>query len=186
MSTFTCQTGDRKIDACNELKNIQKKNSNELANGYIARARGIATKCHSLGLDISPRELVYYTIRGLKDTFVKERDILKTQHDRSIDEVLEILREEEASFNSPTSTRAEGTSTDVFYSRKYKNSGMRLCYVCRRRNHIAKDCFYRNHKESATTIQKRKVHRNNNSKERNTVNPVFTASPNEESLCEKI
>ncbi|GBM03634.1 hypothetical protein AVEN_87503-1 [Araneus ventricosus] len=37
-STFTGQTEDRKIDAGNELKNLQI-NSNELANDYIARAR---------------------------------------------------------------------------------------------------------------------------------------------------
>ncbi|GBN88543.1 Retrovirus-related Pol polyprotein from transposon TNT 1-94, partial [Araneus ventricosus] len=184
-STFTGQTENRKIDAGNELKNLQI-NCNELANDYIARARGIATKCHSLGLDVSPRELVYYTVRGLKGKFAKVRDILKTQRDKSIDEVLEILREEETSFNSPSSTRAEGRSADVFYSRKSKNSGMRLCYVCRRPNHVAKDCFYRNQKESTTTSRRRKVHRNNNSKERNTANPVFTASPNEESLCENI
>ncbi|GBN28831.1 Retrovirus-related Pol polyprotein from transposon TNT 1-94 [Araneus ventricosus] len=184
-STFTGQTEDRKIDAGNELKNLQI-NSNELANDYIARARGIATKCHSLGLDVSPRELVYYTVRGLKGKFAKVRDILKTQRDKSIDEVLEILREEETSFNSRSSTRAEGRSADVFYSRKSKNSGMRLCYVCRRPNHVAKDCFYRIQKESTTTSQRRKVHRNNNSKERNTANPVFTAAPNEESLCENI
>nr|GBN20086.1 Retrovirus-related Pol polyprotein from transposon TNT 1-94 [Araneus ventricosus] len=184
-STFTGQTEDRKIDAGNELKNLQI-NSNESANDYIVRARGIATKCHSLGLDVSPRELVYYTVRGLKGKFAKVRDILKTQRDKSIDEVLEILREEETSFNSPSSTRAEGRSADVFYSRKSKNSGMRLCYVCRRPNHVAKDCFYRNQKESTTSSQRRKVHRYNNSKERNTANPVFTASPNEESLCENI
>ncbi|GBM10056.1 Retrovirus-related Pol polyprotein from transposon TNT 1-94 [Araneus ventricosus] len=120
-STFTGQTEDRKIDAGNEVKNLQI-NSNELANVYIARARGIATKCHSLGLDVSPRELVYYTVRGLKGKFAKVRDILKTQRDKSIDEVLEILREEETSFNSPSSTRAEGRSAYVFYSRKSKNS----------------------------------------------------------------
>ncbi|GBO22173.1 Retrovirus-related Pol polyprotein from transposon TNT 1-94 [Araneus ventricosus] len=184
-STFTGQTEDRKIDAGIELKNLQI-NRHELANDYIARARGIATKCHSLGLDVSPRELVYYTVRGLKGKFAKVRDISKTQRDKSIDEVLEILREEEASFNSPSSTRAEGRSADVFYSRKFKNSGRRLCYVCRRPNHVAKDCFYQNQKESTTSSQRRRVHRYNNSKERNTANPVFTASPNEESLCENI
>ncbi|GBO14245.1 hypothetical protein AVEN_236813-1 [Araneus ventricosus] len=179
-STFTGQTEDRKIDAGNELKNLQI-NISELANDYIPRARGISTKCHSLGLDVSLRELVYYTVRGLKGKFVQVQDILKTQHDKSIEEILEILREKETSFNSPSSTRAEGTSA---YSRKYKNSGMRLCYVCRRPNHVAKDCFYRNQRESATSNQRRKV--NNNSKKRNTANPVFTASPNEERLCENI
>ncbi|GBM26728.1 hypothetical protein AVEN_175883-1 [Araneus ventricosus] len=79
-STFTGQTEDRKLDTGKELKNLQI-NSNELPNDYIARARGIATKCNSLGLDASPRELVYYTVRDLKGKFVKVRDILKTQRD---------------------------------------------------------------------------------------------------------
>ncbi|GBM53342.1 hypothetical protein AVEN_165021-1 [Araneus ventricosus] len=53
-STFTGLEEDRKIDASNELNNLRLK-SNESANDYIAGARGIATKCHSLGLDVSPR-----------------------------------------------------------------------------------------------------------------------------------
>ncbi|GBM77518.1 hypothetical protein AVEN_55645-1 [Araneus ventricosus] len=125
-STFTGQTEDRKINAGNKLKNLQI-NINESANDYIARARDIATKCHSLGLDVSPWELVYYTVRGLKRKFFKVRDLLKTQLDKSLAEVLASSSLRISSFNSPTSTRAEGTSADVFYSRKYKNSGMRLC-----------------------------------------------------------
>ncbi|GBM41948.1 hypothetical protein AVEN_118422-1 [Araneus ventricosus] len=70
-SIFTGQTEDRKIDAGKELKNLEIS-SNELANDYIARARGIAPKCHFLDLDVSPRELVYYTVRGLKGKFVKK------------------------------------------------------------------------------------------------------------------
>ncbi|GFX46451.1 retrovirus-related Pol polyprotein from transposon TNT 1-94 [Trichonephila clavipes] len=73
--TFIGQGEDRKIDAG---KNIRMKNG-ETVGDYIARARGISTKCHSLGLDVSPRELVYHTIRGLNGTFSKVRDILKTQ-----------------------------------------------------------------------------------------------------------
>ncbi|GBM75162.1 hypothetical protein AVEN_110762-1 [Araneus ventricosus] len=53
-STFTGLAEDRKIDANDELKNLRLK-SNESANDYIDGARGIATKCHSLGLDVSPR-----------------------------------------------------------------------------------------------------------------------------------
>ncbi|KAF8785244.1 hypothetical protein HNY73_010816 [Argiope bruennichi] len=92
--------------------------NNESTNDYVARARGIATKCHSLGLDVTPRELVYYTVPGLKGKFSKVREILKTQRDKSMDEILEILREEENTCYSPTSTRAEGISAEVFYSRK--------------------------------------------------------------------
>ncbi|GFX57528.1 retrovirus-related Pol polyprotein from transposon TNT 1-94 [Trichonephila clavipes] len=50
---------------------------------YIARARGISTKCHSLGLDVSPRELVYHTVRGLNGKLSKVRDILKTQRGKT-------------------------------------------------------------------------------------------------------
>ncbi|KAF8778536.1 hypothetical protein HNY73_015250 [Argiope bruennichi] len=110
-STFTGQAEDRKIDADNELKNLQMKN-NESANDYVARARGIATKCHSLGLDVTLRELVYYTVRELKGKFSKIREILKTQRDKSMDEILEILREENTCYSS-TSTRADGINAKV-------------------------------------------------------------------------
>ncbi|KAF8790524.1 Retrovirus-related Pol polyprotein like [Argiope bruennichi] len=80
-STFTGQAEDRKIYAGNELKNLQMKN-NESANDYVARARGIATKCHSLGLDVKPRELVYDTVRGLKGKFSKVR--VRIFHEKTI------------------------------------------------------------------------------------------------------
>ncbi|GFY36785.1 uncharacterized protein TNCV_2567471 [Trichonephila clavipes] len=73
--TFLGQGEDRKIDAANELKHIRIKNVGE----YIARALKVSTKCHSLGWEVSPRELVYHTVRGLNGKFSKVRDILKTQ-----------------------------------------------------------------------------------------------------------
>ncbi|GFT37379.1 retrovirus-related Pol polyprotein from transposon TNT 1-94 [Trichonephila clavipes] len=81
-ATFISGGEDWKIDAGNELKNIAMKNS-EPVGDYIARARGISTKCHSLGLDVSPRELVYHTDRGLNGKFSKVRDILKTQREKT-------------------------------------------------------------------------------------------------------
>ncbi|GFU99805.1 RBR-type E3 ubiquitin transferase [Trichonephila clavipes] len=71
-ATYMGEGEDRKIDAGNELKNIRMKNGETVAD-YIARARGISTKCHSLGLDVSPRELVYHTVRGLNGKFSKVR-----------------------------------------------------------------------------------------------------------------
>ncbi|GFV84833.1 retrovirus-related Pol polyprotein from transposon TNT 1-94 [Trichonephila clavipes] len=53
--TFIGRGEDRKIDAGNELENILMTNGETVAD-YIARARGIWTNCHSLGLDVSPRE----------------------------------------------------------------------------------------------------------------------------------
>ncbi|GFT99033.1 RBR-type E3 ubiquitin transferase [Trichonephila clavipes] len=79
-ATFIVRGEDRKIEAGKEFKNILMKNG-ETVGDYIARARGISTKCHSLGLDVSPRELVYHTIRGLNGKFSKVRDILRTQRE---------------------------------------------------------------------------------------------------------
>ncbi|GFV14364.1 retrovirus-related Pol polyprotein from transposon TNT 1-94 [Trichonephila clavipes] len=113
-ATYMGEGEDRKIDSGNELKNIRMKNGETVAN-YIARARGISTKCHSLGLDVSPRELVYHTVRGLNGKFSKVRDILKTQRGKSMDEILQILREEEATLNLPIKTRMDGFN-EAFYS----------------------------------------------------------------------
>ncbi|KAF8797261.1 hypothetical protein HNY73_001546 [Argiope bruennichi] len=150
-------------------------------------------ECHSLGLDIRPRELVYYTVRGLKGKFSKVREILKTQRDKSMDEILEILREEEITCYSPTSTRAEGINAEVFYSRKNKSSGVRLCYICRSPNHIAKDCFYRSKNTSLSAPcnennQRRNTHHraNQSTKRRSVSDNVFTTSHQEESLSDKI
>ncbi|GFT19808.1 retrovirus-related Pol polyprotein from transposon TNT 1-94 [Trichonephila clavipes] len=104
---------------------------------YIARARGISTKCHSFGLDVSPRELVYHTVRGLNGKFSKVRDIMKTQRGKSMDEILQILREEEATLNLPNITRMDGIN-EAFYS---------------------KDCYYRN-KNSPSTSQRNNSSRN--------------------------
>ncbi|KAG8181407.1 hypothetical protein JTE90_023570 [Oedothorax gibbosus] len=48
---------DRKIDASQEVKNLRMMDS-EIANDYVARAKGLVTKCSSLGLMISSRELM--------------------------------------------------------------------------------------------------------------------------------
>ncbi|GFX65843.1 retrovirus-related Pol polyprotein from transposon TNT 1-94 [Trichonephila clavipes] len=64
---------------------------------------------------MSPRELVYHTVRGLNGKFSKVRDILKTQRGKSIDEILQILREEEATLNLPIKTRMDGIN-EAFYS----------------------------------------------------------------------
>ncbi|GFT35784.1 retrovirus-related Pol polyprotein from transposon TNT 1-94 [Trichonephila clavipes] len=113
-ATYMGEGEDRKIDAGNELKNIRMKNGETVAD-YIARARVISTKCHSLGLDVSPRELVYHTVRELNGKFSKVRDILKTQRGKSMDEILQILREEEATLNLPIKTRMDGIN-EAFYS----------------------------------------------------------------------
>ncbi|GFX64210.1 uncharacterized protein TNCV_1508271 [Trichonephila clavipes] len=142
---------------------------------YIARARGISTKCHSLGLDVSPRELVYHTVRGLNGKFSKVRDILKTQKGKSTEEVLQILREEETTFNLPIKTRMDGINAEAFYSRRKNEKRTRLFYICRKANHQAKDCYYRD-KNSSSTSQRNITQRNNSSRNGH----VFIASHREE------
>ncbi|GFT08806.1 retrovirus-related Pol polyprotein from transposon TNT 1-94 [Trichonephila clavipes] len=119
--TFIGRGEDRRIDAGNEFKNIRMKNG-ETVGDYIARARGISTKCLSLGLDVSPRKLVYHKVRGLNGKFSKVRDILKTQKRKSMEEVLQILREEETTFNLPIKTRMDGVNAEAFYSRRKMKS----------------------------------------------------------------
>ncbi|GFW65574.1 retrovirus-related Pol polyprotein from transposon TNT 1-94 [Trichonephila clavipes] len=151
------------------------KNGETVAD-YIARARGISTKCHhSLGLDVSPRELVYHTVRGLNGKFSKVRDILKTQRGKSMDEILQILREEEATLNLPIKTRMDGIN-EAFYCKRKNEKQTRLCYICRKSNHLAKDCYYRN-KNSPSTSQRNNSSRNGH---------VFTASHREEKLRDNI
>lgn len=96
---------------------------NESANDYITRARSIATKCPTLGLTMMDRELVFYTMRGLKGKISKVQDILKTQREKTVDEICEIICEEQMN-----TTPSEGTRAEVFYSRKDKSP--RLYYIC--------------------------------------------------------
>ncbi|GFT43705.1 retrovirus-related Pol polyprotein from transposon TNT 1-94 [Trichonephila clavipes] len=169
---------DRKNDAGNELKDILMKYG-ETEGDYIARAWGISTKCHSLGFDVSPMELVYHTVRGLNGKLSKVRDILKTQRDKTMDEVLQIFREEETTFNLSTKTRMDEINAETFYSKRKNVKQMRLCYTCRKQGHQAKDCYYRN-KNSPSTSKRNITQRNNSSRNRH----VFTASHREEKLCD--
>ncbi|GFY25254.1 retrovirus-related Pol polyprotein from transposon TNT 1-94 [Trichonephila clavipes] len=177
-ATFIGRGEDQKIDAGNELKNLIMKKG-EPVGDYIPRARRISTKCHSLGLDVSPRELVYHTVRGLNGKFSKVREILKTQRGKSMEEVLQILREEEATFNLPVKTRMDGINAEAFYSRRQNEKQTRLCYICRKQGHQAKDCYYRN-KNSPSTSQRNITQRNNSSRNGH----VFTASHREQKLCD--
>ncbi|GFW84386.1 retrovirus-related Pol polyprotein from transposon TNT 1-94 [Trichonephila clavipes] len=55
----------------------------------------------------------------------------------------------------------------------------RLCYICRKANHQANDCYYRN-KNSTSTSQSNVTQRNNSSRNGH----VFTASHRQEKLCD--
>ncbi|GFX45201.1 retrovirus-related Pol polyprotein from transposon TNT 1-94 [Trichonephila clavipes] len=92
-----------------------------------------------------------------------------------MDEILQILREEEATLNLPIKTRMDGIN-EAFYCKRKIEKQTRLCYICRKSNHLAKDCYYRN-KNSPSTSQRNNSSRNGH---------VFTASHREEKLCDNI
>ncbi|GFV26957.1 retrovirus-related Pol polyprotein from transposon TNT 1-94 [Trichonephila clavipes] len=92
-----------------------------------------------------------------------------------MDEILQILREEEATLNLPIKTRLDGIN-EAFYCKRKNEKQTRLCYICRKSNHLAKDCYYRN-KNSPSTSQRNNSSRNGH---------VFTASHREEKLCDNI
>ncbi|GFW20846.1 retrovirus-related Pol polyprotein from transposon TNT 1-94 [Trichonephila clavipes] len=56
----------------------------------------------------------------------------------------------------------------------------RICYICRKSNNLAEDCFYRNKNSSNSTSQRNITQRNNSSRNHH----VFTASYREEKLCD--
>jgi len=59
-------TEDQKVDADNDLKFL-RMGEREPVSDYIARARGLATKCALLGVQVTSRELAYYTVRGINN-----------------------------------------------------------------------------------------------------------------------
>jgi len=58
-NAYTGPAKDQKIDTNNDLKFLHMEDK-EIVSNYIARARGLATKCASL--DVTPRELVCYIV----------------------------------------------------------------------------------------------------------------------------
>ncbi|GFV01286.1 retrovirus-related Pol polyprotein from transposon TNT 1-94 [Trichonephila clavipes] len=106
-------------------------------------------------------------------------NILKTQREKSMEEVLQILREEETTFNLSIKTGIDGIIAEAFYSRRKNEKQTRLCYICRKAKHQANDSYYRN-KNSPSTIKTNITQGNNPSRSKH----VFTASHREEKLCD--
>ncbi|GFU39368.1 transposable element Tc3 transposase [Trichonephila clavipes] len=69
-------------------------------------------------LDFTPREFVYHTVRRLRGKFSKVQEILKTQREKTMEEILQMLREEETTFNLPIKTRIDWINAEAFYSRR--------------------------------------------------------------------
>ncbi|GBM38978.1 hypothetical protein AVEN_271082-1 [Araneus ventricosus] len=144
-SNFTGQAEDRKIDAGNELRNLRLYEKEKISDycsivcykkcafSFFASLvqdcrvptcrRTKKSKCASLGLDVTERELVFYVVRGLTGKYAKIRVLLKTRRERSIDELLEILREEETQKNNV------GIPAFTAFRRQRQK---RMCYFCRK------------------------------------------------------
>ncbi|XP_043262478.1 uncharacterized protein LOC122403182 [Colletes gigas] len=126
---------DQKIDAGNDLKYLCMGDK-ETVGDYIARARGIATKCASLELQVTPRELAYYTVRGINNQYKDIREILKTQRDKSTEEIQEILKEKEKEVS-----RRDGYNKDtggVAYTVRKEQLNSKRCFECGRIGHLAR------------------------------------------------
>jgi len=129
---------DQKIDASNDLKFL-RMGERESVSDYIARARGLVTKCASLGLEVSFRELAYYTVRGINNQYKDIREILKTQRDKSLEEIQEILKEKEKEILRKDGRRGE-TKNAAYVVQK---GNIKRCYICGKPGHLAKKCWNR-------------------------------------------
>lgn len=128
---------DSKIDATVKLRSISMGDK-ETGADYVARARGLASKCKGLGVNISDRELVYHVVRGLNGKFNRIRNTFKTQRDKKLDDILEDLREEERElFNQKKHNDA------AYAARDGKRNAGKKCYMCKKPGHQAKTCWHR-------------------------------------------
>ncbi|KAK2577602.1 hypothetical protein KPH14_012832 [Odynerus spinipes] len=140
---------DKKIDIGLELKNIKMQNS-ETVNEYIGRIRSIQARSATLGQVIPEREITYHAVRGIHYKFDRIAAALRAQRGIMLEEIQQALKEEEG-FMRPGTINGQNVQMDTYRNEKaYRatrdvrrggnNSG---CFICGRRNHIARDCYNR-------------------------------------------
>lgn len=163
--TYVGRLEDSKIDATVELRSISMGDK-ETGAEYVARARGLASKCKALGVNISDRELVYYVVRGLNGKFNRIRNTLKTQRDKKLDDILEDLREEERELIN------QKKSNDAAYTaRGGKHNAGKKCYVCKKPGHLAKTCWHRKSNDNDGEKKDRQQYRGRGNQRSDTQRP---------------
>lgn len=102
---------------------------------------------------------MYNVVRGLHNKFNQIREILKTQREKKLDDILEVLREKEKELQKKNG----GNGQEAAYISKHrKGFQKKKCYVCGKLGHIAKDYHRKEHKPDQETSIYGKNKKDNN------------------------
>ncbi|UYV74280.1 hypothetical protein LAZ67_11002829 [Cordylochernes scorpioides] len=143
---YTGNLEDKIIDVGLELKNI-KMNHSESVDQYLTRAKNIGAKSSSLGHQISQRELTYHIVRGIHPKLEKMAIVLRSRRDITLEEIQQSLKEEENRLYYKMNEIPTEEQEQAYRSRNrrgYHPDKLKKCFICVKKGHVAKDCWFRN------------------------------------------
>lgn len=85
-------------------------------------------------------------LRGINNNYKDIREILKTQREKSLEEIHEILKEREKEIQR----RARGHLKEAEGAYAIQRKGNRRCYTCGKGGHLAKVCWHRGSRKGET------------------------------------